>query len=67
MKKYTLIGEYTIIYVKEQTIEASSHEEAEEKFNKILLDTDVRNCRLHSDEWEITENHESLEDAKLII
>ena len=35
MKKYTLTGEYTIIYVKEQTIEASSHEEAEEKFKKV--------------------------------
>jgi len=67
MKKYTLTGEYTIIYVKEQTIEASSHEEAEEKFNKILLDTDARNCRPNYVGWEITENYESLEDAKLII
>jgi len=56
MKKYTLTGEYTIIYVKEQTIEASSHEEAEEKFNKILLDTDARNCRPNYMGWEITEN-----------
>ena len=69
MKKYTLTGKYTIIYVKQQTIEASSHEEAEEKFNKILLDHFVpnagnaRNCRPNYMGWEITENYESLEDG----
>ena len=56
MKKYTLTGEYTIIYVKEQTIEANSYEEAEEIFNKMLLSTSVKDCHPNYMGWEITEN-----------
>jgi len=56
MKKYTLTGEYTIIYVKEQTIEANSYEEAEEIFNKMLLSTSAKDCHPSYMGWEITEN-----------
>ena len=56
MKKYTLTGEYTIIYLKAQTIEANSYEEAEEIFNKMLLSTFAKDCRPNYMGWEITEN-----------
>lgn len=55
MKKYTLTGEYTIIYVKDQTIYANSYEEAEEKFRKMLLTTPLKDCRPSYMGWEILE------------
>jgi ribosomal protein S6 len=55
MKKYTLTGEYTIVYVKEETIEACTHEEALERFDKILQNTNAKDCSANNMGWEITD------------
>ncbi len=50
--KYTCWGTYTMTITKEQTIEASSEEEAEEKFVRILDDTGIKNRRKDYHGWE---------------
>ena len=50
--KYKIIGQYTIIYVRESVVEASSEDEAHDRFVNELLDVDAHECRANHMGWD---------------
>lgn len=53
MNKYECEADYTITYVKQEIIEANSWEEAEDKFQTMLENTDARDCSKNELGWEL--------------
>ena len=57
--KYECEADYTVIYVQKAIIEADSFEEAEDKFEKMLENTDARECSEPQEMgWEVIEIEE---------
>lgn len=50
--KYKMMGVYTIHYVRESVVEASSEDEAFQKFEEELEGVDARECRENHMGWD---------------
>ena len=53
MNKYECEADYSIAYIKQEIIEADSWEEAKEKFQTMLKNTDPRDCSENKLGWEV--------------